>query len=110
MIHVTPNCLAPPSPPLPPHSSDLQYYWVNSACIEHKVSFYVEYFGYVMFIQSLILIAIDSFWLNWDETKNRLKAFNDMVEEVVNSPVKRESINTSLTSAIKVYCVVSQFK
>lgn len=79
-----------------------QYFWVNSACIEKAVSFYVEYFGYMMFLQCLILITIDNFWLNWARTKNRLKAFNDIVEEVHNSPVKRESITKSLSKTANV--------
>ena len=49
-----------------------------------------------MFIQALLLITIDNFWLNWSRTKNRLKEFVEIIEAVNNSPVKRSSLDRSL--------------
>ena len=70
--------------------------FVNSACFGFTVSSYVGYFGYVMFIQSLLLIGVDNFWLNWSRTKKRLQDFVDCIEAVNNNAVKRADLARSL--------------
>ena len=100
--HIFPFLITSPPikqfPSNPTVGSHLQYYYVNMACFEYSVSYYVGYFGYVMFLQALLLITVDNFWLNWGPTKKKLGDFIRLVQTVGDSSVKRSRLNRFLRS------------
>ena len=62
-----------------------QYAFVDSACFQKILEWYPTYFPFILFVEAVILIMIDNFWMMYPKTSSALNHFVVLVMECYSS-------------------------
>ncbi|XP_072344729.1 volume-regulated anion channel subunit LRRC8A isoform X2 [Scyliorhinus torazame] len=91
-----PNASLPPSPLLPPFSSeptgiqyDLdrhQYNYVDAVCYENKLHWFAKYFPYLVLLHTLVFLVCSNFWFKYPRTSSKLEHFVSILLKCFDSP------------------------
>ena len=62
-----------------------QYDYVDAECGSNAVHFFSSYFPFIIFLEAVVLLVIDSFWLKFPKTASVVESFIALVLECHNS-------------------------
>ena len=63
-----------------------QYDFVDAKCGQEAVHWFASYLPFILFLQAVILVIVDNFWLKFPKTSSTLDHFVKFVLECFNSP------------------------
>ena len=62
-----------------------QYDYVDAECGSNAVHFFSSYFPFIIFLEAVVLLVIDNFWLKFPKTASVVESFTTLVLECHNS-------------------------
>ena len=63
-----------------------QYDFVDAQCGQEAVHWFASYLPFILFLQAVILVIVDNFWLKFPKTSSTIDHFVKLVLECFNSP------------------------
>lgn len=63
-----------------------QYDFVDAKCGQEAVHLFASYVPFILFLQAVILVIVDNFWLKFPKTSSTMDHFVKLVLECFNSP------------------------
>lgn len=63
-----------------------QYDFVDAQCGQEAVHWFASYLPFILFLQAVILVIVDNFWLKFPKTSSTVDHFIKLVLECFNSP------------------------